>query len=158
MLEDCNFIKKRDANIGVFPWIRRNFNIVFTDFLKYFQFDVRWISCNYLHEKNQNETHSGCYFLPVILTEIKFHFWGYVLFRYPKIKLFERKHLPMLLLHQAKIADQKIQTKMNFISFLSQWKLLKTEFFHGETNFPFGSHLNTLSVRAFTMTSSDCRK
>ena len=40
----------------------------------HFHFDVWSISYNRLHDTTRNETHCGCYFIDVILTEIKFHF------------------------------------------------------------------------------------
>ena len=45
----------------------------------------------------------------------------------------------------AKIVEQKIKTKMNFISFQPQWKLMQTYFFHGETKVNFRSHLEIWS-------------
>ena len=40
--------------------------------MKYFYFGVWSISCSCLHDTARNETHCGCYFIMVILTEIKF--------------------------------------------------------------------------------------
>ena len=42
--------------------------------MKYFHFGVWSISNNSLHNATQNETDCGCYFIAVILTEMKFHF------------------------------------------------------------------------------------
>ena len=42
--------------------------------MKYCQFGVWLISYNCLHEIPLNETHCGCYFISVILREMKFHF------------------------------------------------------------------------------------
>ena len=53
--------------------------------VKYFHFGVWSISYNCLHDKNRNETHCGCYFIVVILTEMKFNLgWKNLCKHYPK--------------------------------------------------------------------------
>ena len=58
--------------------------------MKYFHFGVWSISYNCLHDTTRNETHCGCYFIAVILTEMKFHFgWWNTMETLPDIKSYE---------------------------------------------------------------------
>ena len=95
-----NLIKKHQiVTINLMIWICRNyrqldiinicllfqykdmcsfFRVFTSDFIsskmKHFHFAVWLISYNCLDDTIRNETHCGCHFIAVILTEMKFHF------------------------------------------------------------------------------------
>ena len=100
-------------------------------------FSILWIPYFFSHEINQNETHSGCYFLAVTLTETKVYFWWQFDVRILKWNHRKENICGCYYFIKTKIVDQKIKTKMNFISFLSQWELSISRFFSRRKNFSF---------------------
>ena len=114
--------------------------------MKYFQFGMWSISKSRLHEAPLNETHCGCYLIPVILTEMKFHLGFQMLCkRSPKMKSSERKHLHMLIFHKRKNSRSKDQNKSLYCSISTAMKTyVNRTFFQVESMFHFGSHVKNL--------------
>ena len=112
--------------------IRKSVSVILDD-MKHFWFVVRLNSYNYLYERNRNETHSSCYFLAVILTEIKFLPGVYGLCNH---KL-EMKLLRMLLFHQNKDSRSKYQNKNEFCIISPAIKTVVNRFFSRRNKLSF---------------------
>ena len=97
-----------------------------------FSFRSWSIPYNCFHDVPQNETHCGCYFMAVILTEIKFHFVLCMLHKhYLEMKSSEREHLRMRIFHKSKYSWLKFQNKVSE-------NQSKQNFYYGETKLHFG--------------------
>ena len=102
---------------------------------------------NYLYETSRNETHSR--------NKISFQvICVYVLCTH----FLEMKHLRKLLFYQNKDSRSKDQNKNEIHFIFPCQKTIINRIFPTEKHFHFESPVNTLSVRAFTVISSDCRK
>ena len=113
--------------------------------------DIFSIRCmvNLLHLftwNTQNESHCWCYFIAVILTEMKFHFgWCYVNTT-PKMKSPKRKNLCMWIFHKKKYIRPKDQNKNRFHFILPALKTIIDRFsFLAKPNF-ISSLVKTASV------------
>ena len=122
--------------------------------VKYFCFGVWSISYNCLHDTTRNKTRCWCYFIAVILTEMKFHFgWWNIIKILPEMKSYKRKHRPCvskndwLLLNRSFISGHP-RNEIRFISpamkssvnrnyFMVDWHFVSGRRFH------FRSHVNT---------------
>ena len=129
--------------------------------MKYFYFGVWSISYNYLHDTTRNETHCGCHFIAVIVTN--FISCDKILCKhYPKWNYMKGNICACFYFIKTKMIGfhwmgRFFRNTWNEIlpHFARNEKYCKQNLFYGGLKFHFGSHVNTLLIKISRSISPD---